>query len=201
MSRCAYRYSHPAGQCLYNAVSGEQHCHRHQTDRPHPDLDAPLSKAEADEVRRVMNEGVTRARTFGQRLRELRRGRGITLREAAEKIGRDFTYLSKIENDRCLPPSAEVIVALADLLDGDAEELAILGDKPPIAVVRRQLMEAVAEVRRLRAAQAAALAWARDRGYLEPDYADEDYPCDELWTAMIDALRALAGGTDTSDAR
>lgn len=120
-------------------------------DRPHPDLDAPLTSAEADEMRRVMNEGVTRARTFGQRLRELRRERGITLRAAAEKIGRDFTYLSKIENDRCLPPSAEVIVALADLLDSDAEELAILGDKPPIAVVRRQLMEAVSEVRRLRA--------------------------------------------------
>jgi transcriptional regulator with XRE-family HTH domain len=80
--------------------------------------------------------------TFGQRIRELRRAKGIPLRELALLIDRDFTYLSKIENDRVLPPSAEVIVALATHLGGDAEELAILGDKPPIHVVRQQLAEA-----------------------------------------------------------
>lgn len=41
---------------------------------------------------------------------------------------------------------------------------------------------------------APVLSWAKDRGYLEEDYADEDYPIGEPhWVAMIDALRAFAG--------
>lgn len=85
--------------------------------------------------------------TFGQRIRALRRAKGISQRALAARIGRDFTYVSKIERGRCLPPSAEVIVALAAHLDGDPEELAILGNKPPIAIVRRRLQEICAAIR------------------------------------------------------
>jgi len=39
----------------------------------------------------------------------------------------------------------------------------------------------------------AVLDWAQNRGYLDADYADEDYPRgDRLWVAMLVALRALA---------
>lgn len=79
--------------------------------------------------------------TFGQRVRELRHAKRLTIYEVADAISRDFTYVSKIENDRVLPPSAEVIVALATLLGGDPEELAILGDKPPVAVIRQRLAQ------------------------------------------------------------
>ena len=42
--------------------------------------------------------------TFGQRLRELRKAKGLNQKELAEKVGIDFTYLSKLENDRMSPP-------------------------------------------------------------------------------------------------
>lgn len=88
--------------------------------------------------------------TFGKRVRQLRRANGLTIRQVAEAIERDFTYVSKIENDRVLPPSAEVIVSLATLLGADPEELAVLGDKPPVGVLRQQLAEAREENGRLR---------------------------------------------------
>jgi transcriptional regulator with XRE-family HTH domain len=55
--------------------------------------------------------------TFGQRVRELRRQRGWTLRQLGEKVRLDFTYLSKIENDRLEhTPSIRTIQDLARAL-------------------------------------------------------------------------------------
>lgn len=79
--------------------------------------------------------------TFGQRARELRKAKGFTIYEVADAIGRDYTYVSKFETDRCLPPSADVIVALATLLGGDADELGTLGNKPPVAILRQRLAD------------------------------------------------------------
>lgn len=47
------------------------------------------------------------------------------------RIDVDFTYLSKIENDRMPTPSAKAIAALARELDADADELSILAGKIP----------------------------------------------------------------------
>lgn len=69
--------------------------------------------------------------SFGERLRELRRAKNITQRELASRIDVDYTYLSKIENDRMPAPSAKAIVALAHELDADADELSILAGKIP----------------------------------------------------------------------
>jgi transcriptional regulator with XRE-family HTH domain len=69
--------------------------------------------------------------SFGERLRELRRAKGVSQRDLAARIGVDFTYLSKIENDRMPPPSAKAITALARELDADADELSILAGKIP----------------------------------------------------------------------
>lgn len=91
--------------------------------------------------------------TFGKRVRQLRHANGLTIRQVADVIERDFTYVSKIENDRVLPPSAEVINSLATLLGVDPEELAILGNKPPISVVRRQLAELKDIAREFRSGQ------------------------------------------------
>lgn len=69
---------------------------------------------------------------FGQRLRELRRHRGFTLRGLAERTSVDFTYLSKIENDRVpYTPAANTIRALAEALETDAIELLTLANKLP----------------------------------------------------------------------
>lgn len=67
---------------------------------------------------------------FGSRLRQLRVGK-FNQRELAEKVGVDFTYLSKIENGKMPPPSEEVIIKLANELGADADELLQLARKVP----------------------------------------------------------------------
>lgn len=69
---------------------------------------------------------------FGLILRELRIKAGLSLRELAEKVSIDFTYLSKIENGVLPPPSDHVIEHLAEALSVDKEELlALAGRVPP----------------------------------------------------------------------
>ena len=50
---------------------------------------------------------------FPERLRALRRQAQISQRDLAEKVGVDFTYLSKIENRRADPPSETVLRNIA----------------------------------------------------------------------------------------
>ncbi len=69
---------------------------------------------------------------FGAKLRELRQGKEMTLRALAEAAGVDFTYLSKIENERVEHlPSADTIRDLAHALEVDAVELLQLANKLP----------------------------------------------------------------------
>ena len=56
------------------------------------------------------------AKTFGHNLRELRRSKDVSQRELAEKVGVDFSYISKLENDRLPPPAADTIVKIAKSL-------------------------------------------------------------------------------------
>lgn len=70
--------------------------------------------------------------TFGQKLREFRQEKGLTLRALAEAAGVDFTYLSKIENDKVgYLPGAETIRELAQALGVDAIGLLELANKLP----------------------------------------------------------------------
>ncbi|MFN4315294.1 MAG: helix-turn-helix domain-containing protein [Chitinophagaceae bacterium] len=61
--------------------------------------------------------------TFGQILKEIRRSKNISQRDLAAKAGVDFTYISKLENDRMPPPAAETIIKLAEILDTPQEIL------------------------------------------------------------------------------
>lgn len=61
--------------------------------------------------------------TFGQIVKQLRRNKDISQRELAEKIGCDFTYISKIENDRMPAPSLETIEKMAGVLEVDKDVL------------------------------------------------------------------------------
>ncbi len=61
--------------------------------------------------------------TFGQSLKEYRRLRNISQRELAHKVGVDFTYISKLENDRLPPPSAATITKIAEILNTPQELL------------------------------------------------------------------------------
>lgn len=76
---------------------------------------------------------------FAERLRSLRREARLSQRELAEKIGVDFTYLSKIENRRVEPPSEAVLQRISEVLAGIlgrnqtelADELITLAGKVP----------------------------------------------------------------------
>jgi HTH-type transcriptional regulator, competence development regulator len=61
--------------------------------------------------------------TFGQILKELRRNKNISQRELADKVGVDFSYISKVENDRLGAPSAETIIKISNILDMPSEIL------------------------------------------------------------------------------
>lgn len=69
---------------------------------------------------------------FGKLIRQARKDKGFSQRELAEKLGLDFTYLSKLENNRAdYPPKEEVIRSLAVHLELDAEELIFLAGRVP----------------------------------------------------------------------
>jgi transcriptional regulator with XRE-family HTH domain len=70
-------------------------------------------------------------KTFGKRFRELRRLKGISQRELAEKVSVDFSYISKLENDRLSPPAADTIVRICDALGVTPDELLALTGKMP----------------------------------------------------------------------
>jgi transcriptional regulator with XRE-family HTH domain len=77
-------------------------------------------------------------------VRELRLNKRLSQRELAKRVARrlkeqdkrgfDFTYLSKIENGRIPHPSTAAILALAEELDVDSDELLALACKAPLDV-------------------------------------------------------------------
>ena len=75
--------------------------------------------------------------TFGERLRELRRQAGVTQRDLAEKVGLDFSYISKVENDRNAPPAADTIVKICRALEVPAESLLAIKGQIPSDVAER----------------------------------------------------------------
>ncbi len=89
--------------------------------------------------------------TFGRRLRELRRQRGLSQRELADLADIDFTYLSKIENDKTAPPSEKVIRKIAASLGANVDELITLAGKVPSDLARfiSRDPEAVAYLRKM----------------------------------------------------
>ncbi len=60
---------------------------------------------------------------FGPLLRSLRVAAGRTQRQLADDVGLDFTYLSKIENEKLPPPSEDKILVIARVLKQDTETL------------------------------------------------------------------------------
>ncbi|MDJ0715948.1 MAG: helix-turn-helix transcriptional regulator [Prochloraceae cyanobacterium] len=70
--------------------------------------------------------------TFGQVIRQARKNKGYSQRELAKLIGIDFTYLSKLENNRAdYPPKEDVIKIIAQELQLDCEELIFLAGRIP----------------------------------------------------------------------
>jgi transcriptional regulator with XRE-family HTH domain len=77
---------------------------------------------------------------FGQRVRALRQERGLSQRALASLIGINFTYVSKIENERLdfgEYPSEDLIYRIAAALEVDGDELLILAKKIPDRIRQR----------------------------------------------------------------
>jgi HTH-type transcriptional regulator, competence development regulator len=83
------------------------------------------------------NLGGPAADSFGKRIQELRRERGMTQRQVAGELGIDFTYLSKLENDRGEPPGEDLVRRLAQLFEVEAEELLAKAGKIPAELRER----------------------------------------------------------------
>lgn len=79
---------------------------------------------------------------FGERVRELRKAKGLSQRALGDKVGISFTYVSKIENEKLDfgdYPSEELIGRLAFALDTDEDDLLLLAEKIPEAIRQRVL--------------------------------------------------------------
>jgi HTH-type transcriptional regulator, competence development regulator len=69
---------------------------------------------------------------FGTLIRQKRKDKGYSQRELAKLIGLDFTYLSKLENNRAeYAPKEDVIRDIAHNLDLDEEALIFLAGRIP----------------------------------------------------------------------
>lgn len=80
--------------------------------------------------------------TFGEKIRELRKAKGLGQRAVASSVGINFTYLSKIENNKvdfAAFPSEDTIRKLARVLDADVDELLLMAEKIPERIRRRVL--------------------------------------------------------------
>jgi HTH-type transcriptional regulator, competence development regulator len=80
--------------------------------------------------------------TFGKKIRELRRAKKLGQRAVAAAVGINFTYLSKIENDKvdfAAFPSEETIRKLAKVLEADVDGLLLMAEKIPDHIRKRVL--------------------------------------------------------------
>jgi len=73
-------------------------------------------------ARRVTNDMPRASLPFGKALREKRLEKEFTLRGFAELVGVSPTYLSQVEQCNVVPPTADRVKRIADLLGQDPDE-------------------------------------------------------------------------------
>ena len=76
----------------------------------------------------MMNKG---NETFGERVRQRREEKKISLRKFADMVGVSPTYISQIERGEFKPPSQEKIVEIAEILGENVDEMLALANKVP----------------------------------------------------------------------
>jgi HTH-type transcriptional regulator, competence development regulator len=109
------------------------------------------------------------AQTFGTALRELRRKAGVSQRELAARVNVDFSYISKLENDRIPPPAADTVVAICQALNAPSTELLALIGKLPSDVEKAvaTVPEAQAFLREVQLMNLSEAEWQEIQGSLK----------------------------------
>ena len=77
----------------------------------------------------------TRKRAFGKEVRRLRVARGTSLRMFADQLSLSPAYVSMVERDELPPPTERRMVAMAEALETDLDELLALGGRVPSDIV------------------------------------------------------------------
>jgi len=77
----------------------------------------------------------TRKSTFGEQVRKLRTARGTSLRRFADQVSLSQAYLSMVERDKAPPPTEPRILAIAEALDANPDELLASGGRVSSDVV------------------------------------------------------------------
>jgi transcriptional regulator with XRE-family HTH domain len=90
--------------------------------------------------------------TFGHALRDIRRSKGVSQRQLAEKVGVNFSYISKVENDRFPPPAADTIVKICEALEVEPDTLLALTGKIP-SEIKEVISSSPAALQFIRSAQ------------------------------------------------
>lgn len=70
-------------------------------------------------------------RPFGELLREKRIEKKFSLRKFAELVGVSPTYLSQVEQGNVMPPTADRVKRMAELLDENSDEWIALAGRVP----------------------------------------------------------------------
>lgn len=68
--------------------------------------------------------------TFGSLLRKLRYDQGLGIKKLASTLDIDYTYLSRIENNKVVP-SEKVIEKFSRYFQYDKDEMMLLADRVP----------------------------------------------------------------------
>lgn len=71
---------------------------------------------------------------FGRMLRQLRLERNLGIKKLAPELGVNYTYLSKLENEKA-NPSADLIKRIAEFFGCDVDELFLAANKLPQDVI------------------------------------------------------------------
>lgn len=78
-----------------------------------------------------MSAAKPKGASFGQVLRDARMEKKISLRKFAEMVGISPTYLSQVEQNNVMPPTADRVTRMAELLDQNVDEWIALAGRVP----------------------------------------------------------------------
>jgi len=88
---------------------------------------------------------------LGEKIKSLRQKKGIGIKVLAENINVNYTYISKIENDK-VTPSKDTIIRMAEYFNCNKDELLLAADIIPDDIkniLKENPTEAIEFIRRI----------------------------------------------------